>query len=130
VRPLQALICGVIVSMGSACVGQQSNTEAAPPAKQESGQKPPCKPPKPTFTPDPLPPASWERKGPKTAMTIFDLMVDRKGKVHDPVVIRSGGDDVDKQALDSVRRWRFIPATCGKEPIEAKARVEVRISLR
>jgi TonB family protein len=61
---------------------------------------------------------------------MFDLMVDKKGKVHDPVVIRSGGNDVDKQAADTVRRWRFTPATCGTEPIETKVRVEVRINLR
>ncbi len=128
-RPLQALICVVIVSVGSASVAQQSNAEP-PPAKQESAQKSPCKSPNPTFTPDPLPPASWEGKGPKTAVTIFDLLVDRKGKVHDPVVIQSGGDDVDKQALDSVRRWRFTPATCGTDPIEAKVRVRVTTSLR
>jgi TonB family protein len=129
-RPLQALVCGVIVSVGSTSVAQQSNTEAAPTAKQESAQKPPCKSPKPTFTPDPLPPASWEGKGLRTAITILDLLVDRKGKVHDPVVVRSAGDDVDKQALDSVRRWRFTPATCGTDSIEAKVRVQVTISLR
>ena len=128
-RLLQALICAVIVTMGGA-VAQESNSQPAPPAKQESVQKPPCKPPKSTFAPDPLPPPSWEGKGPKTAITMVDLVVDKKGKVHDPVVIRSGGDDVDKQAIDSVRRWRFTPATCGTEPIETKVRVEVRISLR
>ena len=129
-RLLQALVCAVILSMGGATVAQESNTEAGAPAKQVSVQKPPCKPPKPTFTPDPLPPASWEGKGPKTAITGFDLIVDKKGKVHDPVVIRSGGNDVDKQATDSVRQWRFTPATCGTEPIETKVHVEVRISLR
>ena len=129
-RLLRMLICTIIMSAGCVAVAQESNTEAAQPAKQEPAQKQPCKPPKAIFTPDPLPPASWERKGPKAATTVLEIVVDKKGKVRDPVVVHSGGNDVDKQAMGSVRQWRSTPATCGTEPIETKINVEVKISLR
>jgi TonB family protein len=61
---------------------------------------------------------------------VLDIVVDKKGKVHDPMVIHSGGNDVDKQAIDSVRQWRFMPSTCGTEPVETKISVEVTVSLR
>ena len=129
-RLLETLICAVIMSTGCVAVAQESNAEAVPPAKQEPARKEPCKPPKATFTPDPSPPASWERKGPKAATTVLQIVVDKKGKVHDLVVIHSGGNDADKQVIDSVRQWRFTPATCGTDPIETKINVEVRLSLR
>jgi TonB family protein len=57
-------------------------------------------------------------------------MVDKKGKVHDPVVIRSEGKDVDRAALEAVRQWRFAPARCGTDAIEAKVQVEMIVTLK
>jgi TonB family protein len=80
--------------------------------------------------PEPSPPASWERKGPKSAVTRLSVTVDKKGKVHDPLVIQSGGADVDKKAIEAVRTWRFKPARCGTAPIETKVQVNVTIGLQ
>jgi periplasmic protein TonB len=99
-------------------------------AADEPERNPPCKPPQAVFTPDPHTPDSWGRKGPRTAFTQLELMVDTKGKAHDPVVIRSGGDDVDKAAVEAVRRWRFKPATCGKDAIETKISIRLVINLK
>ena len=99
-------------------------------AADEPQTKPPCDRPKAIYTPDALPPDSWVGKAPKSAVTHLDITIDKKGKVHDPVVIESGGPDVDKAAIEAVRRWRFTAAKCGEDAIETKIHVVVRITLR
>ena len=72
-----------------------------------------------------------EKKGPTSAFTVLEVMVDKKGNAHDPQVVQSGGDDdIDKEAIKAVRKWRFKPARCGSHPIETKVRVSLTISLR
>src|SRR5262249_8435460 len=51
-------------------------------------------------------------------------------QVHDARVIRSGGSDVDKAAIEGVRQWRFKPATCGNDPIDSRIQVSVTLTLR
>ncbi len=96
----------------------------------EPQSKTPCKPPKPVFTPAADPPGSWVGKAPKRGESQLEITVDKKGNVHDPVVIQSGGRDVDNAAIEAVRRWRFTPAMCGKDSKETKVRVVVTINLR
>jgi TonB family protein len=96
----------------------------------DNAQKTPCNPPKAVSTPDPLPPDSWVGKAPKSASTQLELVVDKKGRIHDARVIRSGGSDVDKAAIEGVRQWRFKPATCGNDPIESRIQISVTITLR
>jgi TonB family protein len=58
------------------------------------------------------------------------VTVDKKGRVKKPVVVQSGGNDVDEQAIEAVRRWRFAPAICGTDQAETKIHVEVNIHLQ
>jgi len=121
------------VLLGACCslFAQNSNDQSATPARQESPQqKPPCKLPKVVYNPPASPPASWERKGPKSATTRLELTVDKKGRVKNPAVVQSGGKDVDREAMEAVRQWRFTPASCGTDPIEAKIQVEIAIRLQ
>ena len=120
----------MLLSIGCFAVGQEPNTAAMPPTKQESPNKSPCKQPKVVYSPEPLPPASWGRKGPKSATTLLAVTVDKKGKVHDPAIVESGGADVDKQAIQAVRQWRFDPAICGTDRIETKIQVRLIIILQ
>ena len=90
----------------------------------------PCTRPKPVFTPDPTPPDGWFGKGPKTARTTLEMTIDKKGRVLDPKAINSGGKDVDARAIEAVKNWRFVPKTCGKDPVETRMHVLVRIVLR
>ena len=53
----------------------------------------------------------------------------RKGSVKNPAVVQSGGKDVDTEAMEAVRQWRFTPASCGKDPFEAQILVDVTIHL-
>jgi TonB family protein len=63
-------------------------------------------------------------------MTRLELTVDKKGRVKNLTVVESGGKDVDRQAMEAVRQWRFTPSMCGADPIEAKIQVKVYIRLQ
>ncbi|MBI1852579.1 MAG: energy transducer TonB [Planctomycetes bacterium] len=57
--------------------------------------------------------------------------VARDGSCADARVEESSGfDALDRAALDAVRRWRFRPATCDGEPIEADVIVPIRFALQ
>jgi periplasmic protein TonB len=129
-RIVMITMCALLLGAGCCAIAQNSNYQFAPPPKQESPQKPPCKPPKVVFNPPASPPDSWLGKGPKSGMTRLELTVDKKGRVKNPAVVQSGGKDVDKGAMEAVRQWRFTPAMCGTDPIEAKIQVEVDIHLQ
>src|SRR5579872_487815 len=129
-RALWVIVWLVLLGLECVSCAQESNTKTIAQAKPESSTKSPCKPPKPVFKPDPSPPANWVGKGPKSATTLLEVTVDTKGTVHDPLVIQSGGDDVDKEVIETVRQWRFTPATCGTDPIQAKIHLNVAIHLR
>ncbi len=45
------------------------------------------------------------------------LTVLADGSVGDVNVIQRGGTALDKSALDSLKEWKFSPATCGGEPV-------------
>jgi TonB family protein len=47
------------------------------------------------------------------------------GKPQDLRVVRSGGQDFDRPALEAVRKWRFKPATCDGLPVAVQINVEV-----
>ena len=63
-------------------------------------------------------------------MTRLELTVDKKGRVKNLTVVQSSGKDVDRQAMEAVRQWRFTPAMCDADPIEVKIQVEVVIHLQ
>jgi outer membrane biosynthesis protein TonB len=48
----------------------------------------------------------------------------------DPKIVRSEDPDAAKSALETLKKWRFKPAMCGKEPMEARVNLEMRITLR
>ncbi|MEZ4374304.1 MAG: TonB family protein [Polyangiaceae bacterium] len=54
---------------------------------------------------------------------VLFVTVGTDGLVMDAVIEKSAGDELDKAALDAIKRWRFKPATRGGQPIAAKIRV-------
>jgi TonB family protein len=54
---------------------------------------------------------------------VLSMTVGTDGKPHDLKVFTSAGKASDEAAIDAVRRWRFKPATCNGEPIEAPINV-------
>src|SRR5580700_9102345 len=81
-------------------------------------------PPVATFTPDPeLPFGSRDEASRVTVM--LSVVVDPKGKAQNIRVLRPWRKDYDKSALETVRRWRFQPATCNGDPMPVQIRVDV-----
>ncbi|MCB9588377.1 MAG: TonB family protein [Polyangiaceae bacterium] len=54
---------------------------------------------------------------------VLFVTVGTDGLVMDAVIEKSAGEDLDKAALNAIKRWRFTPATKGGQPIAAKIRV-------
>lgn len=57
---------------------------------------------------------------------LVSAVIDIKGKPQSVKAIRSAQKNFDQSAINSVRGWRFRPATCDGAPIPAQIYVEVR----
>jgi TonB family protein len=76
-------------------------------------------PPEAIATPDPLlvPPV----KGAKVKVS---FIIGADGRVHSPLILESGGPVGDHNVLQTVRAWRYRPATCNGVPTEAEGKIE------
>jgi TonB family protein len=59
-----------------------------------------------------------------TGKVAVSFIIGTDGRVHSPVVIESGGSDEDSSVLETVRGWRYRPATCNAVPAETESKVE------
>src|SRR5437763_513655 len=82
--------------------------EAPPPAPAEIQQ--PDRPPEPIVRPEARYPEEAAREG-VTGSVRLKVIVDRRGRVEDAIVVRSSGDDrLDAAAEAAVRHSRYRPA--------------------
>ena len=63
----------------------------------------------------------------RSGAVVVSLVVGTDGAVKDPKVVTSGGSELDDAALKAVRRWRFKPATCAGNPMEATINVAFNV---
>ena|SRR5437867_3121912 len=76
-------------------------------------------PPEALATPDPiLTPAA----GGKRVRVSFIIGTD--GRVHSPLILESAGLAGDRHVLQTVRTWRYRPATCNGVPTETEGKIE------
>ena len=76
-------------------------------------------PPEPLTTPDPLfTPAG---SGGKVKVS---FIVGTDGRVHSPLILESAGAAGDRHVLQTVRTWRYRPATCNGVPTETEGKIE------
>jgi TonB family protein len=61
---------------------------------------------------------------------LLSLVVAADGSVSDPVVTRSLDKGLDKQALETVKTWKFQPATRDGQPVAVRIDVEVSFRIR
>ena len=83
---------------------------------------PQCKdvqPPEALATPDPLFATGTPRKKVKVS-----FIVGTDGRVHSPLILESAGVLGDRHVLQTVRTWRFRPATCNGVPTETEGKIE------
>jgi TonB family protein len=76
-------------------------------------------PPEALTTPDPLlvPAAA----GIKVKVS---FIIGADGRVHSPLILESAGPAGDRNVLQTVRAWRYRPATCNGVPTEAEGKIE------
>jgi TonB family protein len=76
-------------------------------------------PPEALTTPDPL--FTIDTQGRKVAVS---FIIGRDGHVHSPLILESAGLAGDRRVLQTVRTWRYRPATCNGVPTETEGKVE------
>lgn len=74
-------------------------------------------PPEELTTPDPM----FIAGGHKVKVS-FIIGID--GRVHSPLILESAGLAGDRRVLQTVRTWRYRPATCNGVPTETEGKVE------
>jgi len=77
------------------------------------------KPPEALTTPDPLfPPTAHGQK------VKVSFIIGADGRVHSPLILQSAGLAGDRHVLETVRTWRYRPATCNGVPTEIEGKIE------
>lgn len=80
------------------------------------------KPPVALATPDPLfIPAG---RGKKVKVS---FIIGTDGRVHSPLILESAGLPGDRHVLETVRSWRYRPATCNGVPTETEGKIEFSV---
>ena len=76
-------------------------------------------PPQPLTTPDPL--IAFSGQGRKIKVS---FIVGTDGRVQSPLILESAGLAGDRHVLETVRLWRYRPATCNGVPTETEGKIE------
>jgi TonB family protein len=76
------------------------------------------RPPQALTTPSPLL-TSWRERKVKVS-----FIIGTDGRVHSPLILESAGPTGDRHVLQTVRAWRYRPATCNGVPTETEGKVE------
>ena len=66
-------------------------------------------PPVPVRTVAPDVPSSFSRSGSVGLVTV-NFVVDEKGNVQDPTIVKSSHAELEEPALTAIKKWRFKPA--------------------
>ena len=76
-------------------------------------------PPEALATPDPLfaPATRGER-------VTVSFIIGTDGRVHSPLILQSAGLAGDRHVLQTVRTWKYRPATCNGVPTEIEGKIE------
>jgi len=73
-------------------------------------------------TPDPL--LTPAGRGEKVRVS---FIIGTDGLVHSPLILESAGLAGDRHVLNTVRHWRYRPATCNGVPTETEGKIEFSI---
>jgi TonB family protein len=76
-------------------------------------------PPEALATPDPLFAAGTRGQRVKVS-----FIIGTDGRVHSPLILESAGLAGDRHVLQTVRTWRYRPATCNGVPTETEGKIE------
>src|SRR5579864_292087 len=76
-------------------------------------------PPEALTTPEPLLSAGALGRRVKVS-----FIIGTDGRVHSPLILQSAGLAGDRRVLQTVRTWRYRPATCNGVPTETEGKIE------
>ena len=76
-------------------------------------------PPEPLATPNPL----LDIAEPSAKVSV-SFIIGTDGRVHSPLILESAGPAEDRTILDTVRSWRYRPATCNGSATETEGKIE------
>ena len=74
-------------------------------------------------------PKSERAKGKAHVIIVCGLVVNAKGMPEGIHVLRSGGKNFDKSAMDAIRQYRFSPAMRKGQPVAVSITIETNMSL-
>jgi TonB family protein len=135
--PAIVLMVLPVLSSGSASVANVRSATLEPRDRQVSkslrraaqyidvphiSSRPACaavEPPEALTTPDPL--FTTAANGRKVKVS---FIIGTDGRVHSPLILESAGLAGDRRVLQTVRTWRYRPATCNGVPTETEGKVE------
>ena len=73
-------------------------------------------------TPDPLLATSGRARKVRVS-----FIIGTDGRVHSPLILESAGMAGDRRVLETVRHWKYRPATCNGVPTETEGKIEFSI---
>jgi TonB family protein len=76
-------------------------------------------PPQALTTPEPILNPMHDRMKAKVS-----FIIGTDGRVHSPLILESAGPTTDHHILQTVRSWKYRPATCNGVPTETEGKVE------
>lgn len=107
-----------------------SGKDHAPICRGKDSDAPDCvTPPHATYSPEPEYPEK-ERKARHNGTVVLELVVGSDGLPRDITVSRPLSHGFDKAAIDTVKTWKFSPATKDGKPIATEINVEVSFRVR
>ena len=79
-------------------------------------------------SPTPEIPSEMQDEAFKTAVTArFSIAAD--GKVAVALLSTSGNEDIDKIVLDTLKKWKFQPATVNDEPVASSRKLKIELEV-
>ena len=85
--------------------------------------------PKPIYAPE-AEYSDYARRKKISGVVLLSFVVAKDGTVHDPAVIKSLEQSLDKQALNAVKKWRFAPATKDGQPVAVRIQADISFKIR
>jgi TonB family protein len=79
-------------------------------------------------SPSPEIPSEMKDEAFKTGVTArFNIAAD--GKVAVALLSSSGNEDIDKIVLDTLKKWKFQPATVNNEPVASSRKLKIELEV-
>jgi periplasmic protein TonB len=70
------------------------------------------------------------KAGPKSGTVVVRCVIDEKGKIRDPQIIRTTHAGFNNSVLDAVRQWTFVPGTLRGQPVDTWFELTVSFKVR